>query len=177
MLCCDLLLLHDAEPNIVNNEGLTAIDLAVKFDRKEVADRLRTWQLIGLTHTEKLQQQLRIKHFVNKEAENNSHETEDIFLELQSLKTKQALNGIDHSGNIVTLVKLSKLFAEQNRFEKAIEMMEEELRISGVADDGENKRSVDIAILKCNTAPLYRAVEKREISIQLLLEALEIFNK
>lgn len=96
--CCQKLLLEGAEPTFPNAEGISPIDFAIKYDRKELAEYLRNWEFVGPTQQEKLDRLKRVERYKNKQREVDKEESEEIFLELQALRLKEATKGTEYHG-------------------------------------------------------------------------------
>ncbi|CAK4737066.1 unnamed protein product [Aphanomyces euteiches] len=175
---CVRLLEGGADTQCLNHAKLTALDVAVKMDRRDVVQLLQSWIPVEMTAAQRREKQQRVQAFVTDQDRALQQEPEAIYLQLRALRAKEAALGPTHPGIVANLTKLSKLYKAECRPDDALAAMRRAVNVQTlhtVAND------LNLAILRNNLAALLFAYRDRwptavEESVALLQQALAVFS-
>ncbi|KAG9409808.1 hypothetical protein AC1031_020117 [Aphanomyces cochlioides] len=175
---CVRLLEGGADTQCLNHAKLTALDVAVKMDHRDVVQLLQSWVPVEMTAAQRREKQRRVQAFVTDDDRALQQEPEAIYLQLRALRAKEAALGPTHPGIVANLSKLSKLYKAECRPDDALDAMRRAVDVQtlhAVAND------LNLAILRNNLAALLFAYRDRwpnavEESVALLQQSLAVFS-
>ncbi|ETW05660.1 hypothetical protein, variant [Aphanomyces invadans] len=147
--CCVLLLEGGADSQCLNDEGLTALEMACKMNHADIAQVLRSWVPVEPTMAQRQEKKRRIEAYICPDDAAIKREPELVYLELRALQSKETTLGPTHPGIIGTLIKLANLFKSLDRPADTIQSLRRALSIN-IFNFGE--LHVDTAILRSNLA-------------------------